>query len=841
MNSAVEFDIFISYATVDTTIVMPFVERLKADGFSVWIDQDQMVGGRPVMDQLGDAIANSAHTIAFLTDAYLLREYTTFELQSSMNRDPASKLARTIPIKLQPLTRDLPNFIQHLTICDLTDPTKSERTYVQIKQSIRQTAPRPKAGVDAQAAALACEAPFQHLGEPEVALFLIRRAADALAQFLYRREIGEPKTGISLEAMQQALLVSGKIPTEVAQSLTYVRTFGNFVVHDQADRAKVTRESIEPALTALRELSAWAFPDRQRDDRMRQVVAALPRIGDPGELQITGTSFRFHEPQTGRTSLGPLFSGRDTASGDAVSVNLVDLPADRESAFLELVGRYADLHAPELFAPIDVGVVDAGDGNRCPFLIFPVVRDVSARELATRHDGRLPIGPAYEIGLGVTRALARLQDAHPPLTPGALAPADVLLSRFGSVRLLCPGRQPESPGTDMRALPALLRGLLTGAEPAGEHALPGDLAEAEDTLRQLADCRSVVQLGRILDHARRQRPAEPSLRSLIQRIAAPGADGTSPGLELIESYPLKSRRAWPLGEGRVLVWETETETLAVFDGPRPLWRDDQAVPIRLAVTGRDGQVAVGGWDGAVRYFAGSELITATRLDGTVGDLTFAPGGLVAGSWKHALTYLTTGREQRSLLEVSNGVHRIAVADSSDRFAVADLSGRLAIYQSDVRVRDWKRFGTITDLAYAGSRLVILTDGGLTGVRLDDRIDRFEPKSGALRLLPGVDRGTCILLVTADPRGPSAALEAWSIDQDDRHIRCATFPAGYRILSTCDIRGRFTVALPGSGCAYWRDDAERRVWPDALAAELAMDGRQIVVSLPDRVELYAAYE
>ena len=841
MNAAVEFDVFISYATADANIVLSFVKQLKADGFSVWFDQDKMVPGLPVMDQLGDAIANSAHTVAFLSDAYLSREYTNFELQSSMNRDPASKLARTIPVKLRPLTRDLPNFIQHLTICELTDPAKFERTYAQIKQSIRQTAPRQRTGVDAQAAALACEAPFQHLSEPEVALFLIRRAATALAEFLHHRKMGEPETGTSPEELHQALILSGKIPTEIAQSLTYVRTFGNFVVHDHAERTKVTRESIEPALTALRALSAWAFPDRQQDDRTRRVVAALSAVSDAGEVPIPGTGFRFHEPQTGRTSLGPLFAGRNETSGQAVAVNLVELPADREQAFLELASRYADLDAPELLTPVDAGILDAGDGNRCPYLVFPPVRGISARELATRHGGRLPIEPTYEIGLGVARALARLRDADPPLAPSALAAADVLVSSFGSVRLLRPGRQVEPSDTDLRTLSVLLRDLLTGAEPADEQALPGDVAEAEETLHRLAECRGVVQLRRILDDARRQRPAEPSLRSLIRKTAAPAADGISPGLELIESYPLKSKRAWPLGEGRVLVWEAETERLAIFDGPRPQWRDDQAVPIRVAVTGRDGQVAVGGWDGAVRYFADRELITATRLDGTVGDLAFARDGLIAGSWKHSLALLTIGREHRSLVEVTNGVHRIAVVDNSDRFAVADLSGQLAIYRADVRVQDWMTFRTIVDLAYAGSRLVMLTDGGLTGVRLDGQIDDFEPKPGALRLLPGVDRGTCLLLVTTESQRPEAPLEAWSIDQEHRHIRCSTFPAGYRILSTCNVRGRFTVALPDDGCAYWRDDAERRVWPDALAAELAMDGHQIVVALPDRVELYAVYE
>src|SRR5207248_3136441 len=173
--------------------------------------------------------------------------------------------------------------------------------------------------------------------------------------------------------------------------------------------------------------------------------------------------------------------------------------------------------------------------------------------------------------------------------------------------------------------------------------------------------------------------------------------------------------AWPLGDGRVLVWEAGTERLLVLDGTGTRWQDDVAVPVRLAATGAGGQVAIGGWDGSVRYFARGGLVTATRLDGTVGDLKFAADGVLAGSWKHALSHLTGDGRQRALLESTGGVHGIAVAENGDRFAVSDLSGRLAIYGDGVRVHDWQRFRGIADLAYAGPRLALLTADGLTSM------------------------------------------------------------------------------------------------------------------------------
>jgi hypothetical protein len=113
----------------------------------------------------------------------------------------------------------------------------------------------------------------------------------------------------------------------------------------------------------------------------------------------------------------------------------------------------------------------------------------------------------------------------------------------------------------------------------------------------------------------------------------------------------------------------------------------------------------------------------------------------------------------------------------------------------------------------------------------------------MRLLPG-DDDTCVLLVTAGLAGPDGLgppLEAVSIDERDRHIRRATLPAGARVLSGCSVAGRFTLALPGGGCAYWRDDAERQVWPDARTADLSADGGQITVTRAARVELYATDE
>jgi hypothetical protein len=846
MSPTFEYETFISYASDDAAQVNSWVRRLGEDGVRVWIDRDRMLNGRGVLLQLSGGLESSAYMIAFITDAYLSKRYTQAELNFSIYRDVEDGTARTILVKLSPITLSLPVFARHLRIGELHDPATSEQEYARLKRSVEEPVRRPAARVDDEATVRACSAPFEEHHEPAVVVFLIRQAAVALDAFLYRREVGPRTAEMSGRELHEVLIASGRLPQEIAALLTFIRTFGDVAVHDRTPPADImTPSSIEKARAALRALAAHAFPDRFVGDQTQRLAVALPSTGRDGERQIPGTTLRLTEQPAGRTSLGPLFPGDDAVKGEARSINLVDLPADATRDFLDLAHGYAGLDAPELLVPVDLGIARAADGHSCPYLAFPELPDISARGLARLHSGGLPLGAVCEIGLGVAGALARMPRSLPT---GALSADDVRITRYGAVRLLGLGRPGDPPGVDVSRLVSLLRTLITGSDAPTDQANPanpadpaeaGGLTDAERTVRRLAACRSVAELTRALRSAREALPAgERGLRSLLPSGTARPRTAR-PGLEEIGSYRVRSLRAWPLGEGRVLVWEAGSESLAVLDGSRVLWRDEP-VPVRLTTVGRDGRLAVGGWDGAVRYFEGGELVARAQLDGTVGDLALGGDGLVAGSWGHGLARITAGREPYPLLDVAHGVHRIGMARGGDRFAVADLAGRLAIYQSDIRVSDWREVGTVADLAYAGSRLVLLTDGGLKGLRLDDSIDGPRERAGATRLLPG-DDDTCVLLVAATSDGPGAPLEARSIDERDREIRRATFPEGARVLSGCAVRGRFTIALPGGGCAYWSDDGERQVWPDARAAELAADGAEVVVALTDRVELYATDE
>jgi len=887
-----KFDIFISYATVDLDIVAPFVKLLKRDGFKVWFDIEQMRGGLPALGQLADGIANSAHTIACLSDAYLDRPFTLFELQNSMYRDPSGKGAGTIPVKFRPLTVEIPNYLSFLAVCDLTDQKNYDRTYRLITELIprstsdarpvREPPASEAAGPDADAVERACDIPFQHLDDPNIALFQVRRAVEVLAKFLYRRELGEIPANATLDSLIDQLVVSGKLPQEINAPLAVVQTYGRYVVRDQMDAFLITTESIAPALAALRVLTAWVLPDRKPADPWAEIWESLP-IGDhQGERRIPDTSYHLRAPRLSRNSLGPLFTGRNAARNEPVSVNLVTLPPQSDDAFFEEVARFMRLSDANIVSPLDAGRVVVDGRRRCLYLIMPSIDGVSAQDL-TEHLGALPARAAYELCAGIASALVGFHEAYPPIVHGDIKPANVLVGAFGTVRVLCIGREvattladaravdangridsfffsspeqrsgaPLTPRTDLFALHSVLYYLLSGAYPthsgAGSAVLPVESPGPAETLDRLARCRSAAEASRILEEAYRSLPDSDSLRSVNQcyredrGLTGPGSADFGPvmarHLRPVGICQIDGRRAWPIGDGRVLVWEMGTNTLATFNGPELLWRDGHSVLVRLVTAGIDGQVAVGGWDGAVRYFADGALVAALKLDGAVGDLQFTRNGLVAGSWKRALWRISSTGKHEELLGLDKGVHRIAVTDRADRFAVADLSGGLAFYASDRKVADVPALDGVTDLAYAGTRLVVLTDDALTAIRLDGSRGSRESRPGALRLLPAPVPDCCLLLIeAAGAPGMAPALEAWLVDEADRQIRYFTLPAGHRLLSASRLANRLALSTPDGGCAYWRDGEEVQVWPDALAATISADGSLIAITRPGRVELY----
>ncbi|ANZ41010.1 hypothetical protein BBK82_38560 [Lentzea guizhouensis] len=582
-----QFDVFVSYASVDRAVVRPFVERLRADGFRVWFDEQRMAGGRPAMQQLADGIENSAHLVACLTDAYLQRAWTGFELQVSRYLDPAGRSGRTIPVLFERLTGPVPAEIRFLALCDLTDDATYDLEYRKIVGSIT----RPVPSASPEPLQDACVAPFQHLDEPAVALFKTHQAVSALLR--HQDGTGGPTL--------EKLVHSGEVPPHLRAPLATVQAYAR----GTEDDAVITIRSVAPALSALMMLAQWALPG-ETPDPWTEVFDSLPDNGD-GTKAISGTTFTVRGPQLGRTGLGPRYAGHDLLRGEPVSVHLVGLPEDRDEAFFAEIARFSRIANAAVVSPVAAGPVSVDGKRRCLYVIMPTIDGDSAQDLV-RRDGPLPARAAHEVCLGIARALRAFHEAQPPIVHGDVTPANVVVGRHGAVRVLCIARemadvpvddvtgtaasrvdsflfgspehrsgQPPTPRTDLFALSAVLHFLLTGEYPTAD-----DVAASP-----LRHCATAAEACAVLERHVADLPAGSRLTAVRRRSRIPvPRPVTADGLMLVHSVEVQARQAWPLADDRVLVWELGSDTLAVLDGDDLGWRDDRPVPVRRSVVGR---------------------------------------------------------------------------------------------------------------------------------------------------------------------------------------------------------------------------------------------------------------
>ena len=80
------YDAFISYARDDReAIVRPLYEHLTDMGLRVWFDEREMRVGDPVLGSISEGMRRSDHGIVVLSEGFLDRKYTMWELQGFLN------------------------------------------------------------------------------------------------------------------------------------------------------------------------------------------------------------------------------------------------------------------------------------------------------------------------------------------------------------------------------------------------------------------------------------------------------------------------------------------------------------------------------------------------------------------------------------------------------------------------------------------------------------------------------------------------------------------------------------------------------------------------------------
>jgi hypothetical protein len=94
--------VFLSYAhtPADSALVTYIDARLRAAGFTVWLDQSSLPAGQVLQDAIEKAIAGSDHGVFIVSPSWLQREWTAFELEQFARRDPT--VVRRIPVLRSP-------------------------------------------------------------------------------------------------------------------------------------------------------------------------------------------------------------------------------------------------------------------------------------------------------------------------------------------------------------------------------------------------------------------------------------------------------------------------------------------------------------------------------------------------------------------------------------------------------------------------------------------------------------------------------------------------------------------------------------------------------------------
>jgi hypothetical protein len=884
------WDIFISYANIDRVPVERLVKKLKEDGFRVWYDVEQVGAGETTLGQLVDGIASSEHMIACLSDAYLQRDWTAFELQTNQTLDPANQRNRTIPAKVDTLTKELPLQIKAITYADLSDPQpeRYEAAYQKLRRLITPppSAPPQVTEIDLETLAARCETPFKHINEPNVALFQVRMAVAALCQFLYRQQLGRTPDDLKLDSLVQKILTNGNLPPNIKITLETVQRYGNFAVKEDMGDYVISQEFVQPGLAALRVLWDWTRETYRpvgtpKKDLWNSILEQLPYRR--GEREIPGSDYTLKPKRISLNSLGPLYSGWEQRWGRPVAINLVALAEGQEVAFFDEIAQFIRLNHIGIVHPTHADRVVIDGKRLCLYVVLDHIDGASAQDLVDRFDV-LPELVACELCRGVAVALEGLHNAEPPIIHGDTKPANIVVDRFGQVKVLCVGRNvgvtaehtssgavdgkidsflfssPEqltdaknlTAKTDLFALRAMLFYLLTGEYEArvgaGNKAAQLSI-EAQNVLEKLSACETASQAHSILETAcQKLGDHRIHLRSVIDTYLKgeklppvayepppPTVVGPPPpeGFKLLTEFAVEGRGAWPLGGGRVLAWETGTNILTILEDSKPLWRDSQAISLRRVIQGPGSQWAAISWHGYVRCFAGGKLTAAINLNGAIGDACFCSGRWVIGTWKHALASILpdSGREVPLPPGIDKGVFRIAAMGNGEWFAVADLSGGIALYSSWTRRCAVPTRGPISSMAFAGKRLIVLRGSVLFPVDLEGRTGLHEQQEDALYLLPGLMPNRCLLITEQG--------ESWTIDEQGRRELYVTFPPGYTLSSGCKIPKRFILRRPESGYAYLQDGKLEFEWPDALSVTLAAAGDQIAVTLPGKILLYEA--
>jgi uncharacterized caspase-like protein len=869
-----EDDLFVSYAVEDRHAVIPLIERLIGDGYFVWFDERQA--------RQASSVDSSRYVLMCLSDAYGTSEPTVNEL----NRVLVSiGHERTVPVMFRPIGRtsaDIKPFLRPGVVLDLSDPASFETEYQRLTQRVVKRARGPRLPSPAEIRDL------RTFGDAIAVQGRIARYSRQLFVYLWKRCIaGLPPQGA--EDLAGGLMATPKLPAHIKNHIRTLKYTFDLINHSTVERPS-------PAMIqTLRELLDWVtttyhvVPEAAgSSDSFDALWLELRR--QTGRPVIPEAWYELVERDTGGSSVGRVYPGRNVKDEAPVDVLLAPVSPRGRSAFEVFCEQCRKLPPTAPVAVDACGQFELPESGRWGYLALHRTEGVSVRALSNRFRP-MPATLALAIARQIVAAYEALVLA-PAFIPALFEPSSVIVDRSGFIRLkrdwtVPAGTTPpaereafwfaghtapaEAPLDVQPTLVAFLGELLSasGGDTATwlphvdgaadvrrlAGALPAPIAgqmSDQDLLKTAVECylesrdlpawlstpapipgQGTVaheEAGSISPASRPEHvPGSP------QTNGGPGTGSASPpvpktgpsGPILKAVIQIEAQAAWPLGEQQVLSWGTDA-TLRVHEwaGGALAWSDSEPMLVRCWSRGHDGAYALGGWDGEVRWFVGGALCGRSSVGWTVAAIQPLDGKWIAGVWNGDVVVLG-GEQSHKWLPVDDGVYKIATAVSS--VAVLGLSGFVAEYDGGGhRIRQAGPIDGAVDIAFANGTVVVLTEDGrlwtLDGNRAR-RPDRLPGREG-VRLV--ARDGVCLFV---NARGYT-----WRIDRAGTYPPDAHLPAGHILNASSDLR-RCVTSRDGA-ITYWRNGKPAKVWFQATDAVVSPAGDTIVVTLPDRIELWA---
>jgi WD40 repeat protein len=127
-----DYDVFISHSSKDKPIVRELANRLKADGFKVWLDEWEIKPGDSIGLKIQRGLEKSRILLLCMSANAFGSDWATLEWHTVLFRDPTNRKRRFIPLRLDDST--IPDMIGQFAYVDWRHNTAEQ--YTRLRASL---------------------------------------------------------------------------------------------------------------------------------------------------------------------------------------------------------------------------------------------------------------------------------------------------------------------------------------------------------------------------------------------------------------------------------------------------------------------------------------------------------------------------------------------------------------------------------------------------------------------------------------------------------------------------------------------------------------------------------